>query len=42
MTETSLLPMAASAEGWDFTELCSRVVGYAASGIGSDTLSRVG
>jgi D-alanine-D-alanine ligase len=26
MTETSLLPMAARAEGWDFTELCDRLV----------------
>jgi D-alanine-D-alanine ligase len=26
MTETSLLPMAARAEGWDFAELCERIV----------------
>jgi D-alanine-D-alanine ligase len=30
MTETSLLPMAAQAEGWDFGELCERLVQLAA------------
>lgn len=30
MTETSLLPMAAGAAGWDFAELCDRVVQLAA------------
>jgi D-alanine-D-alanine ligase len=29
LTETSLLPMAAQAEGWDFTELCNRIVDLA-------------
>jgi D-alanine-D-alanine ligase len=26
MTETSLLPVAAEAEGWNFGELCERIV----------------
>jgi D-alanine-D-alanine ligase len=30
MTETSLLPMAAQAAGWDFGELCERIVDLAA------------
>jgi D-alanine-D-alanine ligase len=32
MTETSLLPMAAQAEGWDFGELCERIVELARDG----------
>lgn len=32
MTETSLLPMAASAEGWEFGELCERIVELANDG----------
>lgn len=31
LTETSLLPMAAQAQGWEFGELCERLVGLAAS-----------
>jgi D-alanine-D-alanine ligase len=33
MTETSLLPMAAEAEGWDFGELCERIVELACEDI---------
>lgn len=32
MTETSLLPMAAEAEGWDFGELCERILELARDG----------
>ncbi|HWB71012.1 MAG TPA: D-alanine--D-alanine ligase [Egibacteraceae bacterium] len=32
MTETSLLPMAAEAAGWEFGELCERVVALAVAG----------
>jgi len=32
MTETSLLPIAAAARGWDFQELCDRVVTLGAAG----------
>jgi D-alanine-D-alanine ligase len=32
MTETSLLPMAAAAEGWDFAGLCERIVELAYAG----------
>jgi D-alanine-D-alanine ligase len=34
MTETSLLPMAAEAEGWAFGELCERIVDLALDGSG--------
>jgi D-alanine-D-alanine ligase len=32
LTETSLLPLAAQAAGWDFTDLCERLVALAAEG----------
>jgi D-alanine-D-alanine ligase len=34
LTETSLLPIAAAAEGWSFGDLCERILGLAASAAG--------
>jgi D-alanine-D-alanine ligase len=42
MTETSLLPMAAQAAGWNFADLCERVVTLAAEGSRPATAARRG
>lgn len=39
MTETSLLPMASEAQGWNFAELCERIVELARAGAHSDPCS---
>lgn len=38
LTETSLLPMAASAAGWDFPSLCDRILGLALDAAGGPLL----